>query len=530
MHSKKLLLHLNLPIGRQAQHTQMNTTKTIQSALISVFSKDGLEPIVRKLHEQNVILYSTGGTEDFIKNLGIPVVPVEDVTSYPSILGGRVKTLHPKIFGGILNRQDHEGDVQQMEEFDIPQIDLVIVDLYPFEDTVASGASESDIIEKIDIGGISLIRATAKNFKDTVIVASVREYAFLLDLISTQNGATTLEQRRLLATKAFHVSSHYDAAIFNYFNTDETILKVSVADGQILRYGENPHQKGYFFGDFDAMFKKLHGKELSYNNLLDVDAAVNLILEFKNEDPTFAILKHNNACGLATRKTMKEAYLAALAGDPTSAFGGVLIANGKIDAATATEINSLFCEVVIAPSYHDDAIAILSEKKNRIILVQNEVALPKKQIRTCLNGMLIQERNDITDNKESLKTVTLLSPTAQEVEDLIFASKICKNTKSNTIVFAKNSTLVASGTGQTSRVDALKQAIEKANNFGFDLNGAVMASDAFFPFPDCVEIAKHAGITAVIQPGGSIKDELSINYCNENKVAMVFTGTRHFKH
>ena len=517
----------------------MNTTKIIQSALISVFSKDGLEPIVRKLHEQNVTLYSTGGTEDFIKNLGIPVVPVEDVTSYPSILGGRVKTLHPKIFGGILNRQDHAGDVQQMEEFNIPQIDLVIVDLYPFEDTVASGASESDIIEKIDIGGISLIRAAAKNFIDTVIVASVKEYAFLLDLISTQNGATTLEQRKLLATKAFHVSSHYDAAIFNYFNTDDssgseqveqTILKVSVDEGQILRYGENPHQKGFFFGDFEAMFTKLHGKELSYNNLLDVDAAVNLILEFKNEAPTFAILKHNNACGLATKNTMKEAYLAALAGDPTSAFGGVLIANSNIDVATATEINSLFCEVVIAPSYDEQAVAILSEKKNRIILVQHEVALPQKQIRTCLNGMLIQERNTITDNKQSLKTVTTLSPSAQEVEDLIFASKICKNTKSNTIVFAKNKTLLASGTGQTSRVDALKQAIEKATTFGFDLNGAVMASDAFFPFPDCVEIAKHAGITAVIQPGGSIKDELSINYCNENKVAMVFTGTRHFKH
>ena len=551
MLTKKLLLWLTKGHQVRTKHNYiMNTTKTtlgqrpngaklIQSALISVFSKDGLEPIVRKLHEQKVTLYSTGGTEDFIKNLGIPVVAVEDVTSYPSILGGRVKTLHPKIFGGILNRQDHDGDVQQMEEFNIPQIDLVIVDLYPFEDTVASGANESDIIEKIDIGGISLIRATAKNFKDTVIVASVKEYAFLLDLISTQNGVTTLEQRRLLATKAFHVSSHYDTAIFNYFNTDDssgseqaeqTILKVSVADGQILRYGENPHQKGYFFGDFDAMFKKLHGKELSYNNLLDVDAAVNLILEFKNEAPTFAILKHNNACGLATKNTMKEAYLAALAGDPTSAFGGVLIANGKIDFATANEINSLFCEVVIAPSYDDDAIAILSEKKNRIILVQNEVALPKKQIRTCLNGMLIQERNDITDNKESLKTVTTLSPTEKEVEDLIFASKICKNTKSNTIVFAKNKTLLASGTGQTSRVDALKQAIEKATTFGFDLNGAVMASDAFFPFPDCVEIAKHAGITAVIQPGGSIKDELSINYCNENKVAMVFTGTRHFKH
>jgi len=508
----------------------MSTTKTIKSALISVFSKDGLEPIVRKLHEQNVTIYSTGGTEEFINNIGIPVVPVEEVTSYPSILGGRVKTLHPKIFGGILNRQDNETDVQQMREFEIPQLDLVIVDLYPFEKTVASGASEADIIEKIDIGGISLIRAAAKNFKDTVIVASVNEYAMLLDLISAQNGDTTLEQRKLLATRAFHVSSHYDTAIFNYFNKEETYFKTSIENGQVLRYGENPHQKGFFFGEFDKMFTKLHGKELSYNNLLDVDAAVNLILEFKENEPTFAILKHNNACGLATRSNMTAAYLAALACDPTSAFGGVLIANGKIDEATANEINSLFCEVVIAPSYDEKAIAILSEKKNRIILVQHEVELPNRQVRTCLNGLLVQDKNNITDSKDSLKVVTNTSPTAQEIDDLLFASKICKNTKSNTIVFAKNSTLVASGTGQTSRVDALKQAIEKATTFGFDLNGAVMASDAFFPFPDCVEIAHDAGITAVIQPGGSIKDELSINFCNENKVAMVFTGTRHFKH
>ncbi|MEK8179409.1 bifunctional phosphoribosylaminoimidazolecarboxamide formyltransferase/IMP cyclohydrolase [Flavobacterium buctense] len=508
----------------------MSTPKTIQSALISVFSKDGLEPIVRKLHEQNVTLYSTGGTEEFINKLGIPVVPVEEITSFPEILGGRVKTLHPKIFGGILNRQDNSSDVEQMKEFDIPQIDLVIVDLYPFEKTVASGASEADIIEKIDIGGISLIRAAAKNFKDTVIVASVNEYSLLLDLISTQNGATTLEQRKVMAAKAFHVSSNYDSAIFNYFNTDETIFKVSIDNGQVLRYGENPHQKGFFFGEFEKMFTKLHGKELSYNNLLDVDAAVNLILEFKENDPTFAILKHNNACGLATRSNMKNAYLAALAGDPTSAFGGVLIANGNIDEATANEINSLFCEVVIAPSYDDEAIAILSEKKNRIILVQHDVELPNRQVRTCLNGLLVQDKNNITDNKTHLTYVTNTKPSEQEIDDLLFASKICKNTKSNTIVFAKNSTLVASGTGQTSRVDALKQAIEKATTFGFDLNGAVMASDAFFPFPDCVEIAHNAGITAVIQPGGSIKDELSINFCNENKVAMVFTGTRHFKH
>jgi phosphoribosylaminoimidazolecarboxamide formyltransferase/IMP cyclohydrolase len=508
----------------------MNTTKTITSALISVFSKEGLEPIVRKLHEQNVTIYSTGGTEEFINNLGIPVVPVEEVTSYPSILGGRVKTLHPKIFGGILNRQDNETDIEQIKEFEIPQLDLVIVDLYPFEKTVASGASEAEIIEKIDIGGISLIRAAAKNFKDTVIVASVNEYATLLELISNQNGATTLEQRKLLATRAFHVSSHYDTTIFNYFNTEDTYFKTSIDKGQILRYGENPHQKGFFFGEFDKMFTKLHGKELSYNNLLDVDAAVNLILEFKNNEPTFAILKHNNACGLATRNNMKDAYLAALAGDPTSAFGGVLIANGNIDEATAKEINSLFCEVVIAASYDTAAIAILSEKKNRIILVQHDVELPNRQVRTCLNGLLVQDKNNVTDAKEDLKVVTNTVPTTQEIDDLLFASKICKNTKSNTIVFAKNSTLVASGTGQTSRVDALKQAIEKATTFGFDLNGAVMASDAFFPFPDCVEIAHTAGITAVIQPGGSIKDDLSISFCNENKVAMVFTGTRHFKH
>jgi len=508
----------------------MTTTKTIQSALISVFDKTGLEPIVKQLHQQNVTLYSTGGTEEFIKNLGIPVVPVEEVTSYPSILGGRVKTLHPKVFGGILNRQDNPSDVEEMKAFEIPQLDLVIVDLYPFEKTVASGASEADIIEKIDIGGISLIRAAAKNFKDTVIVASVNEYGYLLELISTQDGATTIEQRRHLATKAFHVSSHYDTAIFNYFNTDETIFKASIDNGQILRYGENPHQKGYFFGEFDKMFAKLHGKELSYNNLLDVDAAVNLILEFKTDEPTFAILKHNNACGLATRKTMQEAYLAALAGDPTSAFGGVLIANGKIDESTAIEINQLFCEVVIAPSYDEKAIEILSEKKNRIILLQQEVELPLRQVRTCLNGMLVQDKNTITDTKDGLKNVTTRTPTPQEIDDLIFASKICKNTKSNTIVFAKNGQLLGSGTGQTSRVDALRQAIEKANAFGFDLRGGVMASDAFFPFPDCVEIAHHVGITAVIQPGGSIKDELSIQYCNENKIAMVFTGTRHFKH
>lgn len=510
----------------------MNTTKTIKSALISVFDKTGLEPIVRQLNQQNVTIYSTGGTEEFILNLGIPVVPVEDVTSYPSILGGRVKTLHPKIFGGILNRQDNELDIEQMREFEIPQIDVVIVDLYPFEKTVASGANDADIIEKIDIGGISLIRAAAKNFKDTVIVPSVNEYALFLELITNQNGETSLEQRKLFAAKAFNVSSHYDSAIFNYFNKnqEETVLKISETNGQVLRYGENPHQKGFFFGEFDKMFTKLHGKELSYNNLLDVDAAVNLMSEFKNDAPTFAILKHNNACGIATRKTMREAYLEALAGDPTSAFGGVLIANGNIDLATAEEINKLFCEVVIAPSFDTTAIDLLEEKKNRIILVLKETELSKTSVRTCLNGILVQDKDLVTDNESHLKTVTNTSPSQEEIEDLLFASKICKHTKSNTIVLAKNKQLCASGTGQTSRVDALRQAIEKAKSFEFDLTGAVMASDAFFPFPDCVEIANHAGITAVIQPGGSIKDELSINYCNDNKVSMVFTGIRHFKH
>lgn len=508
----------------------MNATKKIQSALISVFSKDGLEPIVQKLHSLNVTLYSTGGTEEFIKNLGIPVIPVESITDYPSILGGRVKTLHPKIFGGILNRQDNASDVQQMQEYNIPQIDLVIVDLYPFEKTVASGASEADIIEKIDIGGISLIRAAAKNFKDTIIVSSVDQYTAFLELLNNNNGDTTTEERKKYATYAFHISSNYDTAIFNYFNTDDTFLKLSVADGKTLRYGENPHQKGLFFGNFDAMFDVLNGKELSYNNLLDVDAAVNLIAEFKNDKPTFAILKHNNACGLATRNTIKQAYLDALAGDPTSAFGGVLIANAKIDIETAQEINKLFCEVVIAPEYDADAIEILKEKKNRILLVQKPVELSKTQIRTALNGYLVQDKDYLTDAKENLNTVTTLAPTEQEIEDLLFASKLCKNTKSNTIVLVKDKQLIASGTGQTSRVDALRQAIEKANSFGFDLNGAVMASDAFFPFPDCVEIANNSGIKAVIQPGGSIKDQLSIDFCNQNQMKMVFTGIRHFKH
>jgi phosphoribosylaminoimidazolecarboxamide formyltransferase/IMP cyclohydrolase len=508
----------------------MSDLKLAKSALISVFSKDGLSPIAKKLHQLGITIYSTGGTEKYIKDLGIEVIPVEDLTSYPSILGGRVKTLHPKVFGGILNRQDNANDVAEMKEFEIPQIDIVIVDLYPFEKTVASGASEEDTIEKIDIGGISLIRAAAKNFKDVLCVSSVDDYSEFLELISQNNGETSLEDRKIFAGKAFNVSSHYDTAIFNFFNSEENVFKLSFQKGKELRYGENPHQKGTFYGDFDAIFDQLHGKELSYNNLLDVDAAVNLINEFKNDSPTFAILKHNNACGLAQRDTLVEAYNDALAGDPVSAFGGVLISNIKIDKATAEEIHKLFCEVVIAPTYDAEALEILKGKKNRIILVQKEIELPKKQVRSCLNGVLVQDSNSKTDRLEDLKLVTDNKPNENELNDLIFASKICKHTKSNTIVLAKNKQLLASGTGQTSRVDALNQSIVKAKAFNFDLKGAVMASDAFFPFPDCVEIAGNAGITAVIQPGGSIKDQLSIDYCNQNNIAMVITGTRHFKH
>jgi len=510
----------------------MSTSKKAKSALISVFHKDGLAPIVKKLDDLGVTIYSTGGTEKFIKELGINVIPVEDLTSYPSILGGRVKTLHPKVFGGILSRRDNDGDVSQIEQYEIPELDIVIVDLYPFEKTVASGGSEQDIIEKIDIGGISLIRAAAKNFKDVICVSSMEQYDGFLEIITSQNGETTLDQRKNFAAKTFNVSSHYDTAIFNYFNADHSIasLKISETNGKVLRYGENPHQKGFFFGNFDEMFAKLHGKELSYNNLLDVDAAVNLMNEFSNEDPTFAILKHNNACGLAQRNTLLQAYNDALAGDPVSAFGGVLISNSEIDVTTANEIHKLFCEVVIAPSYDNEALEILKGKKNRIILVLKEVVLPKTITRTCLNGALVQDRDYKTDTATGLETKTNNSPNDQEIEDLIFASRICKHTKSNTIVLAKNKQLFASGTGQTSRVDALNQAIVKATHFNFDLTNAVMASDAFFPFPDCVEIAKQAGINAVIQPGGSIKDQLSIDYCDNNEMSMVFTGTRHFKH
>lgn len=514
-------------------HFQINMTvqKPIQRALISVFYKDGLAPIVEKLHAHNVEILSTGGTLAFIQEMGIPVTAVEDVTQFPEILGGRVKTLHPAIFGGILNRRDFAPDQAHMAEHELSSIDLVIVDLYPFEQTVSSGASHEDIIEKIDIGGISLIRAAAKNYNDVVIIPSVKQYASLLDLLNNQGAQTTLAQRHAFAAEAFHVSSHYDTMIHQYFmNQNSAYLKISEEQQSPLRYGENPHQKGVFFGDLDALFTKLHGKELSYNNLLDVDAAVRLMQEFKNDGPTFAILKHNNACGLSTRSTLKEAYEAALAADPVSAFGGILIANKKIDLATATLVNDLFCEVLIAPAYNAEAITLLQSKKNRIILIQNEVELPQTLVRSALNGYLVQDADMASEGPEHLVVKTVLAPNEQEIQDLLFANKLVKHTKSNTIILAKDGQLLASGTGQTSRVDALKQAIHKAKSFGFDLNGAAMASDAFFPFPDCVEIAHLEGINAVIQPGGSVKDELSITYCDANQMKMVFTGVRHFKH
>ncbi len=510
----------------------MSQQKPIKSALISVFHKDGLEPIIEALKVHNITIYSTGGTQKFIESCGADVIPVEDLTDYPSILGGRVKTLHPKVFGGILSRRDNDDDIKTLEDYTIPEIDLVIVDLYPFEETVSSGSSHDDIIEKIDIGGISLIRAAAKNYKDVLCVASKADYDGILNILKKTKPETSYEDRKAFAVNAFAVSSNYDTKIFSYLNQPKinNELRLSETDVMPLRYGENPHQNANFYGKFDKVLDQLHGKELSYNNLLDIDAAVNLINEFQGEKPTFAILKHNNACGLAQRDNIFDAYNDALAGDPVSAFGGILIANSTIDKSTAEEIHKLFCEVVIAPNLEDEALELLMTKKNRRILVLKESEFKNKLVRTCLNGVLVQDRDDITDQSEHFKTVTKTSPDQTQIEDLVFASKICKHTKSNTIVLAKNKQLIASGTGQTSRVDALKQSIDKALHFKFDLKGAVMASDAFFPFPDCVEIADKAGISAVIQPGGSIKDELSINYCNAHNMAMVMTGTRHFKH
>jgi phosphoribosylaminoimidazolecarboxamide formyltransferase/IMP cyclohydrolase len=508
----------------------MSSSVAIKNALISVYYKDNLEPIILELKRLGVKIYSTGGTEDFIRALGVDVIAVEDLTSYPSILGGRVKTLHPKVFGGILARRSFEGDQQQLAQYEIPEIDLVIVDLYPFEETVKSGAGHDDVIEKIDIGGISLIRAAAKNYKDVTIIASKDDYAELENILKTQDGETTYDQRRKFAKQAFNISSHYDSAIFNYFNQDfsEPVFKQSIQKSQVLRYGENPHQKGIFYGNLDAMFTKLNGKELSYNNLVDVDAAVALIDEFT--EPTIAILKHTNACGVASRQFIKQAWLDALACDPVSAFGGVIIANDEINAETAAEISKLFFEVLIAPAYTNEALVYLTEKKNRIILVRNPVELPVKQFKTLLNGVIEQDKDTTVEGPELMKPATVKQPTESELRDLFFANKVVKHTKSNTIVFAKNNTLIASGVGQTSRVDSLKQAIVKADAFGFDLHGAVMASDAFFPFNDCVEIAAEAGITAVLQPGGSIKDQDSIKMADEKGIAMVMTGVRHFKH
>ena len=506
--------------------------KKIQSALISVFYKDGLDEIVKTLAASGVKLYSTGGTLSFIESLGLEATAVEDLTGYPSILGGRVKTLHPSVFGGILGRRDNEGDREQMAKYAIPEIDLVIVDLYPFEQTVASGAPEQDIIEKIDIGGISLIRAAAKNYKDVVIVGSQAQYAELYETIKSQACATTLEQRRRFAAYAFSVSSHYDSAIFNYFNIQEgtASLRLSLDGEQSLRYGENPHQKASFYGNLGEMFEQLHGKEISYNNLLDIDAALNLIMEFEG-DTAFAILKHNNACGVATADSVLEAWTKALACDPVSAFGGVLICNKPIDAATAEEINKLFFEVIIAPDYEEAALETLFTKKNRIVLKLKSTERNPRLVRSVLNGALVQDRDSVVGGVDSeLTAVTERKITDAEKADLIFANKIVKNSKSNAIVIAKNGCLLASGVGQTSRVDALNQAIDKAKSFGFDLNGAALASDAFFPFADCVEIAHKAGIETFIQPGGSVRDADSIEYCNNNGLAMVFSGLRHFKH
>ena len=507
----------------------MSATKKIKRALVSVYHKEGLDEILMKLHREGVSFVSTGGTQTFIESLGIPCDAVEDLTGYPSILGGRVKTLHPKVFGGILTRRDNEKDNEQITEYQIPEIDLVIVDLYPFEDTVASGAEEQAIIEKIDIGGISLIRAAAKNFNDVVIVASKGQYKPLLQLLDEQGAVTSLQDRKWFAKEAFMVSSGYDSAIFNYFDGGEgSAFRCAVNDAKHLRYGENPHQKGLFYGNFEEMFEQLQGKEISYNNLLDIDAAVTLISEF--DELTFAILKHNNACGIASSATVLEAWKDALAGDPVSAFGGILITNTLINKEVAEEINKIFFEVIIAPDYDTDALEVLMQKKNRIILIRKESKTSGMQFRSLLNGVLVQDKDLSIQTAADLEPITDKQPSASEVDDLLFANKLVKNSKSNAITLVKNKQLCASGIGQTSRVDSLRQAIEKAASFGFDLKGAVMASDAFFPFPDCVEIADQAGITAVVQPGGSINDKLSVAYCNEHGVAMVKTGVRHFKH
>jgi phosphoribosylaminoimidazolecarboxamide formyltransferase/IMP cyclohydrolase len=504
--------------------------RKIKNALISVFHKDGLDVIVKKLADLGIEMYSTGGTWSFIDGLGVPVKKVEDLTSYPSILGGRVKTLHPKVFGGILARRELQEDLAQLTEYEIPQFDLVIVDLYPFEDTVAQTDDEAEIIEKIDIGGISLIRAAAKNYKDVVIVAARDYYADFLDLLNEKNGSSDRDDRKYFATGAFKVSSNYDAAIFNYFNGGalDNGLRISSDEVKILRYGENPHQKGYFYGKLEENIEQLHGKEISYNNLLDIDAAIRLISDF--DDTTFAVLKHNNACGIATRDNLLDAWKAALEGDPVSAFGGVLVTNRRLNKETAEEIDKLFYEVLIAPAYDADALAVLQKKKTRIILKMKDINFGGQQVRTALGGFLVQDADLKTEGKEDMKVVTKVAPTEREYDDLVFANKVVKHTKSNAMVLVKDRQLISSGVGETSRVDAFKQAIEKAGNFRKQIAGAVLASDAFFPFADNVKLAHNFGINAIVQPGGSKRDQDSIDYCNENGMAMCFTGVRHFKH
>jgi phosphoribosylaminoimidazolecarboxamide formyltransferase/IMP cyclohydrolase len=499
--------------------------KKIQSALISVFYKDGLEKIIQQLHQLGIIIYSTGGTQKFIEELNVPCVPVESLTTYPSILGGRVKTLHPSVFGGILGRRDNETDVQEMKQYNIPEIDLVIVDLYPFEETVRSTTDEKLIIEKIDIGGPSMIRGAAKNHKDVVVIAAKKEYSLLEQLLKEQQGETTLEQRRMFAIKAFDVCTGYDLAISNYFNATAFINPFD-KERAVLRYGENPHQQGVFYGNQEEIFDKLHGKELSYNNLVDVDAAVQLITEFAGT--TFAIIKHTNVCGIASRPTLKEAWDTALAGDPESAFGGVLVCNTVVDKMTAVAINEIFFEVLIAPSFEAEALDILKTKKNRILLLQKKGLETTQQFKSVLNGILAQQHD--TGNYTEWKETGGRETTAAEKEDLQFANIVSKHLKSNAIAIVKNKQLIGKGCGQTSRIDSLRQSIEKAEQFNFDLQGSVLASDAFFPFDDCVKIAHTAGITAFIQPGGSIRDNDSIEYCKQNNLAMVITGLRHFKH
>jgi phosphoribosylaminoimidazolecarboxamide formyltransferase/IMP cyclohydrolase len=505
--------------------------KKITSALISIFYKDGLEPVVRELQKQGATIYSTGGTQKFIQDLGIDVVPVENLTSYPSILGGRVKTLHPSVFGGILGRRNNETDIQEMKQYNIPVLDLVIVDLYPFQETVAQTTEEKLIIEKVDIGGPSMIRAAAKNFADVTVIASKEDYGSLVNLLQEQKGEISLEQRKSFAAKAFKIVADYDIAIYNYFNADAPLTVFGHEQKSVLRYGENPHQQAAFYGDLNDCFIQLHGKEISYNNLVDIDAAVELIKEFSSNTSgqiTFAIIKHTNVCGISSRGSVAEAWKDALAGDPESAFGGVLVCNKEIDVATAEAINEIFFEVLIAPSFSSEALEKLKSKKNRILLQLKNIPATKQVYKSVLNGTLVQQKDE--GNYEKWEEVGGRNTIEAEKADLIFANLVCKHLKSNAIALVKNKQLIGKGCGQTSRIDALRQAVEKAKQFKFHLNGAVMASDAFFPFNDCVQLGHEAGITSFIQPGGSIRDKDSIEYCKQHGLAMVMTGQRHFRH